>query len=464
MGSSPNTTTPASKHWQSPHPMPYQPPMPLKPGQKPHKTRLRPRGSRLATVSALVVVIGTLATFSAFTLKRPPPSAPAAEFALRPPAEDQPETQPSSVDYKQLEARIALLMQEPEMVGLAIGTIENGRIRFAKGYGETQAKSGTPITPETVFRWASLSKSVASALVVGLSEDGRLSLDAPLASMGTSLTLPGGTKNVTIADVLSHRLGLVRNAWDDRLEDGDDPKLLRAGLSTLAPYCRPATCYAYQNVAFDAASEIVERTTGRDYAGVAQSRLFAPLGMAHASIGRAGLESAASWAHPHHNKTPVTVNDNYYRVPAAGGVNSSINDLLLWMRAQMGAAPIVLTPQALATMHTPRINTPPNGRRGAMDRALADASYGLGWRTYNYAGHALVGHRGSVDGYGALILFDPAIKSGIVMLWNSNTGRPARLQLEFFDMLYGFPPTDWLDLPGSAPLRESQRQADGAGD
>jgi beta-lactamase class C len=52
-----------------------------------------------------------------------------------------------------------------------------------------------------------------------------------------------------------------------------------------------------------------------------------------------------------------------------------------------------------------------------------------------------------VDGYGSLILFDPADKSGIVMLWNSNHYEAARLQLEFFDMLYGLPPTDWLEIP-----------------
>lgn len=82
-----------------------------------------------------------------------------------------------------------------------------------------------------------------------------------------------------------------------------------------------------------------------------------------------------------------------------------------------------------------------------MDRALTDAAYCLGWRSYHYAGHSLVGHRGSVDGYGSLILFDPADHSGIVMLWNSNRHVAARLQLEFFDMLYGLAPTDWLELP-----------------
>jgi beta-lactamase class C len=143
---------------------------------------------------------------------------------------------------------------------------------------------------------------------------------------------------------------------------------------------------------------------------------------------------------------PARVDDNYYHVPAAGGVNSSINDLLRWMRAQMGDAPAVLSPKLLDIMHRPRVSTPPHGRRGPMDRALTNASYGLGWRSYTYAGHSLIGHRGAVDGYGPLILFDPAERSGIAMLWNSNQFKAARLQLEFFDLLYGLPHTDWLEL------------------
>ena len=354
---------------------------------------------------------------------------------------------PARVDYHRLEARIAQLMRDPDMVGLAVGTIEGGQVRFVQGYGETRAQSGVAVTPDTVFRWASLSKSVAAALVVGLAEDGKLSLRAPLSTLHTSLSLPGGARAVTIVDLLSHRLGLVRNAWDDRLEAGEDPRLLRRALATLPALCPPASCYAYQNIAFDTASEIVEQVTHRDYAGVAQARLFAPLGMTRTTIGRAGLEGADRWAQPHrHNRQATTVTEVYYRVPAAGGVNSSIHDLLRWMAAQMGNAPGVLSPAMLTAMHRPRVATPPQRRRGPMDRALADAHYGLGWRTYDYAGHALVGHRGAVDGYRSLVLFDPALRSGIVMLWNSNASKPTGLQLEFFDLLYGLPATDWMQL------------------
>jgi beta-lactamase class C len=415
----------------------------------------------LAPVVLLAIGVAVIAAFR-FVIWPAPPAGNAEATANG--VVQVADASPARVDYQRLKQRIAGLMQQPDMVGLAVGTVERGQIRFVKGLGETLAHSGTAVTPDTVFRWASVSKGVASALVAKLAEDGKLSLDTPVASMGTTLTFPGDARSVTVANVLSHRVGLVRNAWDERLEAGEDPKALRAMLGTLPAYCPPGTCYAYQNIAYDTATEIVEHATGEDYASVARKRLFEPLGMSNASIGQAGLQQAASWAQPHRKgKSPTTVNDSYYRVPAAGGVNSSIRDLLRWMQAQMGNAPSILSPAVLETMHRSRVPTPPHGRRGPMDRALTDAAYGLGWRTFNYAGHALVGHRGSVDGYGSLVLFDPADKSGIVMLWNSNTSYPARLQLEFFDLLYGLPRTDWLELdvppasPGPPPAADRTR-------
>ncbi|QNA83001.1 beta-lactamase family protein [Sphingomonas sp. So64.6b] len=405
------------------------------------------RGTTRYVVLGLTVLAGAGAILGITRLDRAAPAKPANSVTIALSDDRATRDEPARVDYRRLDERITELMQEPDMVGLAVGTVERGKVRFLRGYGETLAGSGDRVTPDTVFRWASLSKGVASALVTKLAEDGRLSLDAPLASMGTTLTIPGDIRRATVADLLSQRLGLVRNAWDDRLEAGENPKLIRGQLGTLPAYCQPGTCYTYQNIAFDAASEIVERITGQNYGSVARARLFAPLGMTNASVGRAGLEAALSWARPHHlAKAHAKLDDAYYRIPAAGGVNSSISDLTRWMRAQMGDAPSVLSAMDLDTMHRPRVPTPPHGPRGAMDRALTNASYGLAWRSFTYAGHSLVGHRGSVDGYGSLILFDPADRSGIVLLWNSNRATAARLQLEFFDMLYGLPPTDWLDL------------------
>jgi beta-lactamase class C len=359
----------------------------------------------------------------------------------------------SRIDYDRLDARLQRMVDKPTMVGMAVGIVENGRITFLNGYGETLEGSGEKVTPETVFRWASVSKGVAATMVAKLAEEGKLSFDQPVATVAPSLHLPGRNEMVaTVGDVLSHRLGLYRNAFDNKLEEGQDAKVLRGTLATLNSICPPGTCWSYQNVAYDAASEMATKVSGVRYQDLVRRDLFAPLGMTSATLNRDGLVHAKSWARPHSvGRRPLEVNDNYYRVPAAGGVNSNIKDMSLWMLAQMGEMPQVLSPKLLETIHAPRVKTP--GERGRMRKfleRLGEADYGYGWRSYEYAGHHIIGHRGGVDGYRSLILFDPQMKSGVVALWNSNTNQPGGLEFEVMDMIYGLEFRDWLELQRSA--------------
>ena len=358
------------------------------------------------------------------------------------------------IDYASLDARLRRMVAKPTMVGMAVGIVENGRITFLNGYGETIAGLGDKVGPHTVFRWASVSKGVAATMVAKLAEDGRLSLDQPVASLAPSLHLPGGNElRATVGDVLSHRLGLYRNAFDNKLEEGEDVTQLRRSLSTLNSICAPGTCWSYQNIAYDAASEIVTKASGVRYQDEVERALFAPLGMTSASVTMDGLESAKSWARPHSvGRRPLEVDDNYYRVPAAGGVNSDIKDMTLWMLAQIGEMPAVLSPRLLETIHAPRVATPnERGRLRKFLERLKDPHYGYGWRSYDYAGHHIVGHRGGVNGYRSLILFDPKMKSGVVALWNSNTSQPGGLEFEVMDMLYGLEFRDWMELDRSGP-------------
>jgi beta-lactamase class C len=364
---------------------------------------------------------------------------------------------PNKIDYERLDQRLRIAASKPDMVGMAVAVIENGEITFVQGYGTTTAGSADPVTPNTVFRWASLSKGVAATMVGLLANEGKLSLNEPVAKFNTTLRLPaGGEQLATVADILSHRVGLPHNSNDNKLEAGADPKALRASLATVNVACAPGTCHSYQNVAFDTASEIVERVTGVPYQEEVRRRLFAPLGMQNASLTRAGLMSARSWARPHVGRTTVEVNDNYYRVPAAGGVNSSIMDMALWMRAQMGLTPQIVPEQVLETIHQARVNT--ERRHTMFAREMGPSQYALGWRDYSYQGHWLVGHQGAVKGYRSTILFDPATKSGVAVLWNSQTGRPSGVQLEVIDMLYGLPRQDWLkiDAPGGGGGRDPE--------
>jgi len=353
------------------------------------------------------------------------------------------------IDYRALDARLQQLMAKPAMVGLAVGIVENGRITFLKGYGETLKGSGDPVTPETVFRWASCSKGLAATMVAKLAEDGKLNLNAPVADYAPDLKLPNGNERLaTVGDLLSHRLGLYRDAFANKLEEGQDPSFLRTQLATLNAVCAPGTCWDYQNVAYDASSEIVSRITHMPYEQAVKRTLFNPIGMTNASVSLAGLESNKSWARPHSSgRRPWPIDDTYYKVPGAAGVNSDIKDMALWMEAQMGEMPDVIDAKVLDTIHAPYVLTP--GERGRLRKfleRLGPAWYGYGWRSYIYAGHRIIGHRGGIRGYRSLILFDPQKKSGVVALWNSDTWQPGGLEFEVMDQIYHLPFRDWLGL------------------
>ncbi len=350
------------------------------------------------------------------------------------------------IEYNRLDRDFAALAARPEMAGLAVAIVEDGDLRFVSTYGVADKQSGEQVTPQTVFRWASLSKGVAGSLAAKLSEEGGLNLNAPLSNWRTSLRLPGGVESrITLAQLLSHQTGLTKNAYDIKLEDGESPGLLRAELATAPLQCVPGTCHSYQNIAFDAASEILAQAAGTLYSDAVQERLFEPLGMKSAQFDMAGLTGAQSWARPHRGNEVRTLSESYWRVPAAAGVSSDIVDMARWLRAQMGENKDILSSHALVLAHAHRIRT---GRvySGDLARALDQPAYGLGWRSFTYAGRQLVGHSGAVDGYRATMIFDPATRTGVVAMWNSGWGRPFRLPFAVLDSYYGLPEHDWLDL------------------
>ena len=200
--------------------------------------------------------------------------------------------------------------------------------------------------------------------------------------------------------------------------------------------------------------------TGQPYDEVLRERLFGPLGMTNASASRQGLLASRSWARPHVGAAPLgpeEVSDIYYRVPAAGGVNGSIKDLTIWMLAQMGLATDVLPAAVLENAHAPLVRTPgENFRRRKFRERTPVSAYGLGWRALTYAGRRVVGHHGGVRGYRSTILFDPRLRAGVVVLWNSASPMPNAIEYEVMDMVYGLDRRDWLELdtpavPGEAP-------------
>ena len=179
--------------------------------------------------------------------------------------------------------------------------------------------------------------------------------------------------------------------------------------------------------------------------------LFNPIGMTQATISMQGLTGSKSWARPHNaGRRPLELNDNYYRVPAASGIGNNIKEMSLWMIAQMGEMPDVLSPQVLNTIHAPLVKTP--GERGRLRKfleRLGEADYGYGWRSYDYAGHRIVDHHRRRC---RLSLADPVRSQE-----EERRGRPVEqqyepargLEFEVMDMIYGLEFRDWLELQRS---------------
>lgn len=359
---------------------------------------------------------------------------------------DSPEEWRGRVNYTELDQKLAGLTARPEMAGLAVAVIEGGKLRFIRAYGVVDRSTGASATLHTVFRWASVSKTATGTLAATLASEGTLDLDRPLSSWRTSLRLPGGAEShVTLAQLLSHQTGLTKNAYDERLEDGQSAASVRAELANAPLQCIPGTCHTYQNVAFDAASEILGQAAKRHFTDLVSERLFLPLGMTSAAYGMAGLTGAKDWARPHNGSQVRPVREYYWRVPAAAGVESNIVDFARWLHAAMGERPDVLPSAVLKVAQAPRVETA-RLYSGDLRQAISGAGYGLGWRSFTYNGHQLIGHSGAVDGYRTTLIFDPETRNGVAAMWNSNWGRPFRIPFVVFDSYDKRSDSHWLDL------------------
>jgi beta-lactamase class C len=339
------------------------------------------------------------------------------------------------------------------VAGLAAAVVKDDRVLLERGIGVADWSTGEPVTTETVFRLASLSKAFAAALTGLLVEEGRLHWDTKVADALPSFTLADveDTQRLTVQDILSHRVGLPHNTYDRLLEQDEPYELLVDRLKDVPMACPVGACYGYQNIAFSMIGDVVFAATGDFYYHQVEKRIFHPLGMTGATYGRDALESSKSWARPHHHAgtgwASFVPSEAYYRVAPAAGVNASVRDIEQWLIAQMGGRPDVLSPALLETLHKPLVDTDRELRGSPWKRGrLKEAQYALGWRIYDYAGETLIFHAGAVQGYRAMIAFLPRYRFGAVMLWNCESGLPAGLMPMLFDRYLGLPEVNWAGI------------------
>ncbi len=387
-----------------------------------------------------------------------------------PPGLHEPPAPPADPSEAARNAEFARVLDEVyatgDFAGLAVALVRRGDTVFVKTYGTRAAGSADPVTPQTVFRIASLSKGVTGTLAALAMVEGRLSVDEPIAPYAPGFRLQGEAhRELTIADVLSHRTGLPSHAYDNLLLAGVPVDDILPRFYQLRLTCEVGACYNYQNITFDFAGLALSSAYELPFESLAKQKIFEPLGMATASIGEAALYASPDWARPARRaKTgkgryaygpwrTVAVKPAFYRVPSSGGVNASILDLAQWLKGQSGHAKTIPA-AALDLAHVVQVASPVEdpGMRNISPR-FSNSRYGYGWRRYDYAGADVIGHGGIVDGYGAQIAWLPDRDVGIVLLTNSQSRRFWRILPTFLDLELGLDRGNWLDLaPVIAPV------------
>jgi beta-lactamase class C len=159
--------------------------------------------------------------------------------------------------------------------------------------------------------------------------------------------------------------------------------------------------------------------------------------MYHTSVGRKPLQSAEDWAKPHvltrkKNWTTTRVNEDYYRVSPAAGVNTNSHDMGIWLKAMLGEYPDVMEPELIQEITEPHIRTSRELRRRSWGKLLDNAHYGLGWRVYNVDGTEIAYHSGWVKGYRAEVSFSDELGVGIAMLMNAEANLMNELGANFW--------------------------------
>ena len=362
--------------------------------------------------------------------------------------------------------------QSGQVSGLAAAIVSGDKILLQRGIGYADATQGKPVTPDSVFRLASLSKAFASALTAMLVDEGMLSWQTKVAGVLPTFELHdvAASEQLTVRDILSQRVGLPHNTYDSLLEQNAPYQELVERLREVPLACNVGDCYGYQNITFALIGDITYAVSGDFFYHQVEKRIFHPLGMDSATYGREAIEADPNWAKPHARRgpgwTPIAIKESYYHVPPAAGVNASISDMTKWLIAQMGGRPDVLSDSLLTTLHTPLVSTPTELHATPWRRArLSDASYALGWRIYEYGGQTLVFHAGAVQGYRSMIAFFPKQKFGAVMLWNCECVVPGGLMPMLLDRYLGLQKVDWAGLdtlstdhPAATVNRQARRR------
>ena len=333
----------------------------------------------------------------------------------------------------------------PKTPGFAVAIVLNGKTSLLKGYGLLNASEQTKVNSDSVFRLASISKTFTAAAVGTLVAQGALSWDSKLTDYVSfvNFSQPGYGETLTLRHLLSHTSGLMPHAYTNLVEDKVSYKKILTKMDQVPFICAPGTCYAYQNVVYSLAGNVIESISKRPFEHLVAQNLFTPLQMKNASYGLTTFVNNKNHAQPHKwdrkkkQWYPVVPNNDYYTIAPAAGINASISDMKLWLMAQLGNNQDVLNDSILQEMHDKQVKT--TARQSHYRKKdwqnLGKTYYGLGWRVFDYDGRAnFVHHGGWVEGTRTEMVFNNELQMGLVFLTNSGTKMARKVVPRFLQL------------------------------
>ena len=351
-----------------------------------------------------------------------------------------------------LDAYIQGAMRDWEIPGLAIAVVRNDSVIFARGYGVTELGQSAPVDEHTLFAIASTSKAFTAASLAMLVDEGKLSWGDPVTKhlQGFQLMDPYVTRELTIRDLLTHRVGVARhdNIWIAAPFDRDEILRRARHLPTVEGF---RDRYGYNNVMYIAAGEVVGQVSGGTWDGFLEERLFGPLGMARSTSRSAVVEMrgnvAASHTHVDGQVRAVPRRD-YDNIGGAGAIFSSAWDMAQWMRLHLGGGLYggrrLLSDSVMVEMYTPHTVIRSDS---VADRMFPDThfrAYALGWRLQDYKGRKLVNHSGSINYTRTQVSMIPSEDIGVVVMANlSSSNLQLAITFRVLDALMGLAARDW---------------------
>jgi CubicO group peptidase (beta-lactamase class C family) len=372
------------------------------------------------------------------------------------------EPTPDEIDVVTMRA-----MEAFQIPGVAIGVVKDGELIYARGHGVREIGKPEPVDADTIFQIASLTKAFTAASLGILVDEGKLDWDDPVIDYLPEFRMhdPWVTREFTIRDLLTHRSGLGLGAGDllfwpeARSTIGDVIRAMRF----LKPETSFRTAYAYDNLLYAIAGEVVTRVSGVAWEDFVEKRIFEPLGMTECRAAPDRVQGHPNRATPHmvvDGELQTTFFSSRGATAAAGGINCSVNGLAKWAAMHLSGGELsgekrLLSGETHRELWTPVTLIPVRGWAREHGRTHF-STYGLGWRLSDFHGHLLVSHGGALQGMTSAFGILPEKGVAVIVLNNQWSAAPRAVALGILNAYVSKNPEDWVAV-------FSKREAEGAG-